>query len=166
MKIKYLYRRQAGVSLVVSLIMLVVITLLAISAIKSSNINLRIAGNVQSRDEARAAAQQAIELFVSNATNFSSPPAAATLSNIDVNKDGTNDYAISIAAPKCRRAAIQQPARSTQCASGVKSGLYCWDTLWDVEATATNAQTGVSQVVTQGIAVTFNPTFLPSSAGC
>lgn len=157
---------QSGASLVVSLIMLVVITLLALSAINSSNINLRIAGNMQTRDEARSAAQQAIEQFVSTATNFTTPPTVVTAMNIDINKDGTNDYAISIAVPKCRRAAVQQPARSSQCASGVRSGLYCWDTLWDVEATATNSKTGVSQVVTQGIAFTFDPTFLPSSIGC
>lgn len=166
MKIQRLRFSQSGASLIISLIMLVVITLLALSAINSSTINLRIAGNMQARDEARSAAQQAIEQFLSTPVNFTAPPTAVTAVNIDINKDGTNDYAVSIAPPKCRRAAVQQPARSTQCASGVKSGLYCWDTLWDVEATATSAKTGVSQVVTQGVAFTFDPSFLPSSIGC
>lgn len=166
MKIKRLRFGQTGASLVISLIMLVVITLLALSAINSSNTNLRIAGNMQARDEARSAAQHAIEQFISTAANFTTPPTAATPMNIDINKDGTNDYVISISAPKCRRASVQQPARSSQCASGVKSGLYCWDTLWDIEATATSSKTGVSQVVTQGVAFTFDPTFLPSSIGC
>lgn len=166
MKIKNMRSVQTGASLIVSLIMLVVITLLALSAINSSTINLRIAGNMQARDEARSAARQAIEQFLSTSANFTAPPTVATPVNIDINKDGTNDYAVSIAPPRCRLAAVQQPARSTQCASGVKSGLYCWDTLWDVEATATSSKTGVSQVVTQGVAFTFDPSFLPSSIGC
>lgn len=166
MKIQALRFGQSGASLIVSLIMLVVITLLALSAINNSTINLRIAGNMQARDEARSAAQQAIEQFASAATNFSAPPTLVTPVNIDIDKDGVNDYAVSIAPPKCRRAAVQQPPRSAQCASGVKSGLYCWDTLWDVEATATSSKTGVSQVVTQGVAFTFDPSFLPSSIGC
>ena len=51
---------QSGVTLVVSLIMLVVVTLLAVYAIRSSNTNLRIAGNAQVQAEAEAATDVAI----------------------------------------------------------------------------------------------------------
>jgi len=166
MNLLHLRSRQAGASLLVSLIMLVVITLLVVSAINSSNVNLRIAGNMQARDEVRAAAQQAIEQFVSNYANFY-PTAAATSSvNIDIDKNGTNFVAVSIATPICKRASPQVPARSAACANGVKSGLICWDTLWEVTAIGTSATSGASQSVTQGVAITMNPAFNPISAGC
>ena len=49
-------RRQKGMTLVVALVMLVVLTLLVVSAIRFGNINLRIAGNAQSEAEATSAA--------------------------------------------------------------------------------------------------------------
>jgi len=167
MKDKNSRSSQSGASLVVSLIMLVVITLLALSAINSSNVNLRIAGNMQSRDEARSAAQQAIEQFISNYANFvPTPPSVATSFSIDIDKNGTNDFTVSVAKPICKRAAPQVPPRTTDCANGAKSGLICWDTLWDVDATATNATNGVSQTVTQGVAIIMDPSFDPTSVGC
>lgn len=158
---------QLGSSLLVSLIMLVIITLLALSAIRASNINLRIAGNVQTRDEALSAAQQAIEQYVSSYPRFTATPPSGLNLDIDVNKDGTADYAVVIAAPSCLRAAPQIPARTADCASGAKSGLTCWDTLWNLQATATSkTNSDVSQVVTQGVSISFGPTFQPTSAGC
>src|SRR5437016_5220957 len=112
------HSRQAGATLLVSLVMLVLITLLAVSAINSGTINLRIAGNMQSRDEARAAAQQAIEQFISSYANFyPTPPTAATSYNIDIDNNGTNDYVVSVAKPACKRASQQIPPRSLQCAN-------------------------------------------------
>jgi len=52
--------RQQGITLIVSLIMLVVVTLLAVYAIRASNTNLRIAGNSQVQAEAEAATDVAI----------------------------------------------------------------------------------------------------------
>jgi Tfp pilus assembly protein PilX len=161
------YSRQSGATLVVTLIMLVLMTLFALSAINSSTINLRIAGNMQAQDEARAAAQTAIEQFISNYANFyPSRPSSATTYNIDINNDGSSDYAVSVAVPACRRAALQVPARSTSCESGTRAPLNCWDTLWDIQATASDTKTGVSQVVVQGVALTFGPDFQPSTVGC
>jgi Tfp pilus assembly protein PilX len=159
--------RQGGATLLVSLIMLVLITLMAFSAIKSGTLNMRIVGNMQMRDEANAAAQQAIEQFVTSYSNFyPSPPSGATSINIDINKDGSNDYVVSVAKPVCVRASAQVPARSADCSNGAKSGLICWDTQWEIVATATNAKSGVSQAVTQGVSITFDPAFIPSSVGC
>lgn len=167
MNTKTVHSRQAGATLLVSLIMLVLITLFALSAINSSTMNLRIAGNMQSQDEARTAAQQAIEQFITSYSNFyPTPPTASTSVNIDINNDGSTDYVVSIAKPICKRASVQIPARSTACANGARSGLYCWDTVWEVQATATEAKTGTSQSVAQGVSISFDPTFLPSSVGC
>ena len=41
-------RSQFGVTLVIALVMLIILSLLVVSAIRFGNINLRITGNVQS----------------------------------------------------------------------------------------------------------------------
>ena len=50
-------RRQRGTTLVIALIMLVVITLLAVSSLSTTNMNLKVVGNMQSRGEAMSAVQ-------------------------------------------------------------------------------------------------------------
>lgn len=164
-------RRQRGVAMVIGMIMLVLITLLVVSAINSGSVNLRIAGNMQAQEGARAVAQQAIERFVGVYTNFyptptGMSPTTPTTPNFDINNDGTNEYVVSIAVPACKRAAKQVPGRSADCINGARAGLFCWDTIWDVVATATDAQTGVRQVVTQGVSITFAPGFSPTTAHC
>jgi Tfp pilus assembly protein PilX len=160
--------RQAGVALVIGMIMLILLTIIVVSAINSGMMGLRIAGNVQAQDEARALAQQAIERHVSVYANFypAPQPTTPTTTGYDINNDGTNDYNVTIATPVCKRAAHQIPPKTLQCASGVKSGIYCWDVLWEVKATATDVKSGVSQVVTQGTSITSPPDFQPSTVGC
>jgi len=149
--------------MVIGMIMLVLITLLVVSAINSGSVNLRIAGNMQAEEGARAVAQQAIEQFIGVYTNFYPTP---TTPNFDINNDGTSEYVVSIAAPTCKIAAKQVPGKSTDCINGARAGLFCWDTVWEVVATATDAKTGVRQVVTQGVAITFAPGFNPTAANC
>jgi hypothetical protein len=74
-------RRQRGTSMFVGLIMLILLTLLGISAYQSSNTNLKIVGNMQVRQEALAAAQTATEKVISDPAfiNPATPPAAATV---------------------------------------------------------------------------------------
>ena len=64
---------QHGMTLVVSLIMLVVITLFVLSAIRLSTANLRTVGNMQARNEAAAASQRAIEDMMSSTAAFTAP---------------------------------------------------------------------------------------------
>lgn len=158
-------REQAGSTLLISIIMLVLLTLFVLSAINSSTINLRIAGNTQAQDEARAVGQQAIEQFVSTYANFYPTPASVPATSLSINNA---TYQYTIAAPSCISARVQNPPRSSlpQCASGVKSGAFCWDTVWEVTAIATNTKSGTSQSVTQGVSISFPPAFVPSSAGC
>src|SRR6266550_9612093 len=74
-------RKQRGTSLFVGLIMLILLTLLGISAFQSSNTNLKIVGNMQVRQETLAAAQTATEQVLSDKAfiNPATPPAAATV---------------------------------------------------------------------------------------
>ena len=75
--------RQRGATLIVGLIMLIALTLLVVSAIRSGTTNLRIAGNTQIQEEAKAAAQQAIEQYIStnllNATLIRRTPTETAL---------------------------------------------------------------------------------------
>jgi type IV pilus assembly PilX-like protein len=158
--------RQRGVALVIGMIMLVMLTLLVVSAINTSTTNLKIAGNMQSEDEARAMAQQAIEQFISSYANFYPVLVGPTTTGFDVNNDTNNDYSVTVARPVCKRAAQQIPPRSIDCANGAKNGIYCWDTLWEVAATAVDTKSGVSQSVVQGVSLTFAPDFNPASVGC
>lgn len=74
-------KKQRGVTLFVGLIMLILLTLLGISAFQSSNTNLKIVGNMQVRQETLAAAQTATEQVLSDPAfiNPATPPAAKTV---------------------------------------------------------------------------------------
>jgi Tfp pilus assembly protein PilX len=157
------HRLQTGSTLTISMIMLVLLTLFVLSAINSGLINLRIAGNTQAQDEARAAAQQAIESVVSSYANFYPTPVAAVTTNISINNDSSGNYSVTRTVPVCKSARQQIPARMISCVNGFRAPLYCWDTLWEVSATATNTKTGVSQSVTQGVKIVFPPQFDPAS---
>jgi Tfp pilus assembly protein PilX len=158
--------RQRGIAMVIGMIMLVLLTLLVVSAINTSSVNLRITGNMQAQDGARAVAQQSIERVLGDVTKFYPTQSGVVATSYDINNDGTGDYSVTVAAPVCKSAAKQQPGRTADCINGAKAGLFCWDTLWEVVATATDAKTGVRQVVTQGVAIPFAPGFDPTTAHC
>ena len=101
--------RQRGATLLVALIMLVLLTMFAISSLNTSNTNLRVVGNMQARSEATNVAQEAIETTLST-TQFITNPANAVLNPCgaantlckDMNGDGTNDFTTVLnPAPKC-----------------------------------------------------------------
>jgi len=160
--------RQRGMAMVIGMIMLVLLTLLVVSAINSSSVNLRITGNMQAQDEARAMAQQAIERVLGVKTNFYPTPTAQAATNYYADSDSSGNavYSVSVAAPVCKGAAKQFPGRTADCINGARAGLFCWDTLWEVVATATDAKTGVRQVITQGVAIPFEPGFNPATVSC
>lgn len=160
--------RQRGLAMVIGMIMLVLLTLLVVSAINSSSVNLRITGNMQAQDEARAMAQQAIERVLGVKANFYPTPTAQAATNyyVDNNSTGNAVYSVSVAAPVCKGASKQFPGRTADCINGARAGLFCWDTLWEVVATATDSKTGVRQVITQGVAIPFEPGFNPATVSC
>jgi Tfp pilus assembly protein PilX len=106
--------RQRGITLVTALIMLVLLTLMAITAFHIGTSQTSIVSNAQHRDEALDAAQQAIDKVI-NSPDFMSTPAAAIASTatncsggaantwcVDVNGDGTLDITVALTPqPKC-----------------------------------------------------------------
>ncbi len=171
--------KQHGATLLVALIMLVVLTLLVVSAIRSANTNMRIAGNMQMQEEATASAQQAVEQVISN--NFWSDPVSSVVS-VDINNDGATDYRVDVAQPACTgsvplmnsnlvisgaASAVAEDAPCISSSTASNTGLisasgvpvttgqsWCFAQQWDIEARATSV-TGFGADVTsvQGVAL-------------
>ncbi len=141
--------RQRGVTLIVGMITLVMVTLLVISAFTLSGNNLKAVGNMQFRNEAIAAANMAIEQTLSSPFTTANSPNSI---NVDIDQDNTIDYVVDVAAPAC----IQAPPASVNLTalSGVSSNIpntSDYLTLWEITATVTSQATGASVVVKQGV---------------
>jgi hypothetical protein len=140
---------QRGATLIVALIMIALITLLVINAFTLSSSNMKAVSNMQIRDEAVAATNQAIERMISS--NFHIATSTQTWT-VDINKDGTTDYTVSTAPPSCIRATKATPGYPSDVELGktMSSGAL-WNTDWDIEATVTDAATGASLKMHQGV---------------
>lgn len=68
------YQRQQGAALVVGLILLVVLTILAVSGVFTANMELRMVRNTQSQERAFQAAEVAIEDALANPLLSTSAP--------------------------------------------------------------------------------------------
>lgn len=135
--------------------MIVLITLIVVNAFSLSSSNLKSVGNMQQREETIAAANQAIELVISSA--FTTVPVAQTI-NVDINNDGTNDYAVAVAIPVCVRAMVAGSASGSDVELGSAMSSSNWNTDWDIDATVTDAASGTSVRVRQGVRVLLNDT--------
>lgn len=143
---------QQGAVLVIGMVLLVMMTVVVISAFSLSLNNLKTVGNLQTRDEAYAAASRAIEQVISSP--FTAAPVAQAF-NVDINNDGTTDYVVNVAVPVC--------VQATQVAGGgtgygSSSGLgfsnpVNYNTVWDLDATVSDAASGTSVRVHQGVRV-------------
>ena len=158
-------RRQGGMTLLVAMIILVMITLLAVSAYRVSNTNLKVVGAMQGRQEGMAAAQAVIEQVLSS-LQFTRAPAAVAAAHwgIDINGDTNEDYDVKLSpAPRCVRiapvviGATPQPQDYPCIGSAVlgKAHLssYCADTVWEITATTTDKLTAAKTTLRQGVSV-------------
>lgn len=160
-------RRQRGVTLIVGLIMLVLITLMVTSAFMLSSTNLKSVGNLQFRDEAIAAANVAIERVISS--DFTTAPVASAHS-VDI---GGAEYTINVLKPACIKSIGIKILPATdpdaeKCTVGSGTPL-CYDTIWEVTATVSpagmaSAATGAAATVKQGISKRVNVTGASSCA--
>lgn len=157
--------KQNGATLVVSLVMLVVLTLLVISSIRSSNINLRIAGNMQYQAEAIAAAQQATEAKISS--DFWTIPAAT---NVSVTI-GQTTYTAAVSAPVCsgsRPLFNSEPNLPPECiSSGTATNTWnmsasaptanitswCNSQQWEIQTSVSDSTTGARTTIHQGVSL-------------
>ena len=149
-------------TLLVGLVMLVVLILLVVSAIRTSNSQLRTVGNVQAQNEAIAAAQQGVERLLGSVTNFTAPPATQTV-NVDINGDGVTDYTATVETPACLQSITATGYSDAYDPStpGGAASIAPQNTYWDIKATATDTRTGAVAAMHQGVRV-----LLPASATC
>jgi Tfp pilus assembly protein PilX len=113
--------RQQGATLLVAMIMLIMLTLFALSAMNTSIVNLRMVGSMQYRQEALDATQRTIEAAIST-TRFVDFPADAIDADCgtpntmctDVNGDGVDDLITTLTPnPFCIQAKISKISELT-----------------------------------------------------
>jgi Tfp pilus assembly protein PilX len=142
---------QHGATLIVGLIMLVLITLMVTTAYTLSTTSLKSVGNMQTRNEAIAAGNIAIERVISS--SFAVAPSTDEIL-VDIDDDGTNDYTVSIAIPVCVRASVASEAKLSSKSLPLMSTSYTWNTIWDISATVTPiSNSGTSVQVHEGVLV-------------
>ena len=176
-------KRQEGIVLVIGMLMLVLMTLLALTSFNLGRGEYQIISNMQFQSQADSAAQMALEQVVSN-LNFASNPAnvfasPCTSSNticFDTNGDGHNDIQVTIQSrsdptkPVCISANIIKNAAldlskpdDLGCSSGASQSFgvagastgdsLCADSIWDVQAVAVDNVSQARATVTEGMAV-------------
>lgn len=157
-------QRQRGVTLIVGLIMLVLITLMVTTAFTLNMSNLKSVGNMQFRNESIAAANKAVEQYVASnfLPGFISLPAASTIT-YDINNDGTTDYRVIVDAPVCVESVQVGTSVDAALCSGLRSPLAgCpkpnWTTLWDLQARVEDAASGSAVTVRQGMRIEITDT--------
>ena len=152
-------RSQRGAALVVSLIMLVLITLMVITALNLGSSNFKSVSNTQFRDEAVAAANVAIEdrlssTFDQTPDGNGNLPTTTTL--VDLNgddSDPTDDYSVDV-TPACIGASRDTPGLDSSVDLPPEMSVpSTWNTVWDITARITSAETGASVVIRTGARV-------------
>ncbi len=142
---------QQGAALVVGLIMLVLVTVMLISALVMSTSGFRSVSNMQFREEAIAAANRAIDQVIGSP--FMLTPEAETIS-VDIDNDGDEDYSVDIDEPVCISAtqAFGADPSSLQVSPSV-TVASTWNTVWDIRATVNADENagGAAIVVRAGV---------------
>lgn len=142
--------RQRGTTLLVTLIMLVVLTLFAVTAFNLSSINLKIVGNFQQYKAVESVVQQAIEQLMSTVNIFSAPAATnicVPSGTLTTGACPSSEHTVVITKPQCNYAAAAKGYTK-------KVGeLAPEDTNWEVRASYTDPATNASAVIVQGVSV-------------
>ena len=140
-------RAQRGATLIIALIMLVALAMLSAWAFNGSQMNMRVVGNSQARQEAVSAAQAAVELTISTPA-FSVDPVAVAASPIpiDIDGDATSDYAV-------RLSPAPTPGIETAGATPTTGDSLCADSEWNVRAVVTDPRSNANAAINQGVAI-------------
>jgi Tfp pilus assembly protein PilX len=165
------HRQQRGSTLIVGLVMLVLMTLVALAAINMSTGTLKIVGNMQYQQEARAAAQAAINQVLSSAAYMKTPSSSPTLINVVVN--GTT-YHVALTQPCIKSVSTISVAEIDQGTDSLdqrickdeddkyntgilsqragEAGSHCSRLIWEITATVTDTNSRAHVELTEGAA--------------
>lgn len=170
---------QHGAALLVALIMLVLLTMLALTSFNTGKSDLQIVGNMQQRNEAENAGEEAVEYAISN-SNFTESPNAVfgtgcngdpNLYCVDKDGNGTPEVKVKLTpSPTCIVAKTVKNkdldvsnSEDLKCATGQSQAFgtvgaatgdsLCADSTWEVDAQATDDVTQAEVNVTQGVSV-------------
>lgn len=161
---------QRGLVLATTLVLLLVVTLVAVTASNVARSNLDAARNLQSRSLVRAAARAAGELALSAGA---ASPGAPTLDfavagddgtflwQQDLDGDGAADIDVRFEAPRCvlrapvRNADLEVLTDPQDASCFLPPGEFslCADTVWELRGRVRDRDTGASLQLRQGIAV-------------
>lgn len=173
--------QQRGMTLVIGLVILVLMTLLAVTSFNMGKNDLNMVGNMQQRNQAMDAARSVLQTTISSTSFMDTPTSAiigtcnaANVTNadcFDVNGDGTDDVKVAISpAPSCVMAqtilnSSLDLAKSDDlgCAVGAsnQTGIVggntsgaslCANTVWELNAVATDLSSGAETAVSAGAA--------------
>ena len=155
-------RRQRGMTLLIALIMLVVLTLFAITAIRTGNIGFKIVGNQQAQKLMEAAAGQAIEQAISNLGNFDPvtivAPSTTIAQRVCVN--AASGDAPMVAYNATCASGTQVDVAPVRCIATKRSQfdsltqpMATYDNLWEIVATVTDTLTGAKATFHQGVKI-------------
>jgi len=146
---------QRGSTLLVVMIFLLLFGIMAASSFRGSLTSAKAIGNMQWRNEAIAAANDAIDRLLSTADFATNTAATTTAVNtapfqVDINGDGVNDIAVNLpvvtqdgvarAGPRCSRAT---PIPSTALDPSLPADLGCF-------GSASSSSSGLGVAVTGG----------------
>ena len=146
-------RRQRGITLLVTLIMLVVLTMFAVTGFNVSGVNLKIIGNMQEQKIAEARVQEQIEKVVSFGSLFTTP--VDTCMPIDETKPAyppvgnacNGDEAVLVAKPTCLYS-------TTATGYSIKVGeLSPINNSFEVRASYTDPSSNATATIVQGVSV-------------
>lgn len=171
-------QRQRGMTLVVALVMLVLITLLAMSTFNMGKSSIQVVNNMQNRDEGLAASRRVLDEAMSSTRFFDTPQDALAnpcgQSNVrcsDVNGDGVTDIVTTLSKPACVKVKNIPNAdlnldndEDAGCSVAPSSGLYgtanagtsnslCADTTWEMTASSEDKLVQSKVEVVQGVAM-------------
>jgi Tfp pilus assembly protein PilX len=171
--------RQHGITLFIALVLLVLMTLFAVTTFNLGKSSLMVVGNMQARTQAAVVANSTLEEVISKTDFFKTPAAAlaspcSSVANTrcyDINGDGVNDITVTLSPqPVCKTSRVIQVselnlsnANDAGCSTGVTQSFgiigaasgdsLCADTVWELTAVATDSITKASTTVAQGVSV-------------
>ena len=169
--------RQRGVTLFVALVLLVMVTLLAVSSFRVSNTNLKVIASMQGKGEAVAAANAAIERVISNAAFAIDPAVVGAIPiPVDLSGAGKNEYTVTLSPiPTCLKARPTNPAElditkpadrpcfGTALVGQAQLATSCAETIWEITAVTQDTVTGAQTLVRQGVSMRTSTTEAQSS---